>query len=61
MLQRALIRSARPIGRPIGRFARRRPYSTEKIELQGVEDNAFNRERLAVKQHAAETSGMYLH
>lgn len=26
-------------------------------QLEGVADNAFNRERAAVKEHAAETSG----
>ena len=26
-------------------------------KLEGVYDNAFNRERLAVKKHAAETAG----
>jgi cytochrome c oxidase subunit 6a len=35
----------------------RRLASTEQSTLHGAEDNAFNRERLAVKQHAAETSG----
>ena len=30
-------------------------HTVEKLE--GVYDNAFNRERLAVKKHAAETAG----
>lgn len=35
----------------------RRFASTEPVKLTGPQDNAFNRERQAVKQHAAATSG----
>jgi len=41
----------------------RRTYASHGIGesgLQGAADNAFNRERAAVKQHAADTSGAYL-
>jgi len=37
----------------------RRLASTENSGLHGVEDNAFNRERQAIKDHAAATSGEY--
>lgn len=35
----------------------RRFASTEPPKLVGPMDNAFNRERLAVKQHAAQSAG----
>lgn len=57
--QRAFVRSAQLLGqRNTFRAAFRRHYSAVKTEFQGAQDNAFNRERAAVKQHAAETSGM---
>jgi len=38
----------------------RRFASSESSGFHGAEDNAFNRERQAVKDHAAATSGPYL-
>ncbi|KAI9748997.1 MAG: hypothetical protein M4579_007048 [Chaenotheca gracillima] len=64
--QRALIRSSRPVASPIRSQVstplRRRLASTHSDPapgLHGVQDNAFNRERAAVKQHAAETSDLW--
>ena len=37
----------------------RRFASTEPPKLVGPMDNAFNRERLAVKHHAAQSAGEY--
>jgi cytochrome c oxidase subunit 6a len=37
----------------------RRLASSESSAFHGAEDNAFNRERKAVKDHAAASSGMY--
>ncbi|CAD6498900.1 BgTH12-04557 [Blumeria graminis f. sp. triticale] len=37
----------------------RRLTSTQSSGFQGVEDNAFNRERKAVKDHAAATSDLW--
>jgi len=50
-----------PLRAPATRSAIRRPYSTPTggSALKGDADNAFNRERAAVKQHAAETSGLW--
>lgn len=58
----ALIRSSRFLKqratRPILRSAFGRRYAqTRESGLSGPADNAFNRERAAVKQHAAATSG----
>jgi cytochrome c oxidase subunit 6a len=39
---------------------RRRFASTESSAFHGAENNAFNRERKAVKDHAAATSGTYI-
>ena len=36
----------------------RRFASDESTKLVGAMDNAFNRERLAVQQHAAQSAGM---
>lgn len=38
-------------------FQRRLASSEGQPPLTGAADNAFNRERLAVKKHAAESSG----
>lgn len=59
--QRALVRSTQRLARaPVARTAfRKRPYSSEPSGLTGAADNEFNRERLAVKQHATETSGEF--
>lgn len=51
------------------RFAQRRAFTNAAVrrsggepgtKLEGAFDNAFNRERLAVKAHAASTAGMFL-
>ncbi len=45
------------------RSAIRRPYSAQGVGetgLRGPADNAFNRERAAVKHHAEQTSGEFL-
>ncbi|EOD48563.1 Cytochrome c oxidase subunit [Neofusicoccum parvum] len=39
--------------------ATRRAYSSAQGGFEGAADNAFNRERAAVKQHAAETSDLW--
>lgn len=39
----------------------RRFASGEMPKLTGAADNAFNRERMAVKQHAAASSGTLVH
>lgn len=39
----------------------RRYASGEMPKLTGAADNAFNRERMAVKQHAAASSGTLIH
>ena len=39
------------------RLQQRFASSGEQPQLTGAADNAFNRERLAVKKHAAESSG----
>ena len=59
--QRALVRSTQRLARaPAARTAfRKRSYSSEPSGLTGAADNEFNRERLAVKQHATETSGEF--
>jgi len=57
--QRALLRSAQRLSpRTPTIRAPRRPYSSE-TGLHGAEDNAFNRERAAVKHHAAESSDLW--
>jgi len=58
--QRSLFRAAAQLRSPAVRSAfQRRSASTGSSGLHGAEDNAFNRERLAVKEHAAATSGEY--
>ena len=55
-----MFRAAAQLRSPVVRSAfQRRFASTGSSGLHGAEDNAFNRERLAVKQHAAATSGEY--
>lgn len=53
--------ASRMLSRPAPRFVQPlRRYATEgeaERQLSGAADNAFNRERLAVKAHAAATSG----
>lgn len=41
----------------------RKRFTSSEVSshLKGLPDNAFNRERQAIKEHAAATSGMYLY
>jgi len=55
LAQRALIRSARRLPRQL---PAKRSYAAQDANLQGAQDNAFNRERAAVKHHAEQTSGI---
>jgi hypothetical protein len=55
LAQRALIRSARRLPRQL---PAKRSYASQDAKLHGVQDNAFNRERAAVKHHAEQTSGI---
>ena len=52
--QRASQQTRSPILR---QTLQRRFASNEPTKLTGPMDNAFNRERMAVKQHAAESAG----
>ena len=45
-----------PVLRQLGR---RQLHGAGESGLQGAADNAFNRERAAVKEHAAGTSGKF--
>ncbi|MCJ1366113.1 Cytochrome c oxidase subunit 6A, mitochondrial [Acarospora aff. strigata] len=55
---RASERAGQPLRSPVLRSTiQRRFASGEGVKLTGPADNAFNRERQAVKQHAAATSG----
>jgi cytochrome c oxidase subunit 6a len=55
-----MFRAASQLRSPAIRSAfQRRFASTGSSGLHGAEDNAFNRERLAVKEHAAATSGEF--
>jgi len=55
MLPQRLFLRAQRAG--IARAPLRRPYSQSTGGFQGAQDNAFNRERAAVKAHAAGSSG----
>jgi len=64
MLSRTGLRTARPIARsrqPARSFCQSHRSSAapspHETKLEGVYDNAFNRERAAVKQHASDTAG----
>lgn len=53
-----MLRAAAPLRSSAVRSAfQRRFASTESSGFTGAQDNAFNRERKAVKDHAAATSG----
>jgi len=63
MLSRQILRASQRVSQqakfPILRQGiQRRFASHEPAKLTGPMDNAFNRERMAVKQHAAASSGM---
>lgn len=52
-------RAAKQLRSPILRqLGRRQLHGAGEKGFQGAADNAFNRERAAVKDHAAATSGM---
>lgn len=56
------LRTARMAARPAFRQTIRQPIARRWASeggLEGTADNAFNRERQAVKEHAAATSGVY--
>jgi len=59
LAQRLFARSAQRLGAsPIARNAARRNYSSETgKQFTGAEDNAFNRERAHIKEHAAQSGG----
>lgn len=62
LLQRASALTTRNALQPsLLNTAQRRFASGEMPKLTGAADNAFNRERMAVKQHAAGSSGAYRH
>ncbi|KAL8942417.1 MAG: hypothetical protein Q9216_001681 [Gyalolechia sp. 2 TL-2023] len=44
---------------PVRNTVKRRLASTEMPKLKGAADNAFNRERIAVRQHAAASSDLW--
>ena len=55
---RAIVRAAAPIRSQASRQAVQKRLAHAEVKLPaGVQDNAFNRERQAVKDHAAATSG----
>jgi len=61
--QRTALRASQRFAAQLRSPAIRTPFqrrfaSTESSAFHGAEDNAFNRERQAVKDHAAATSGM---
>lgn len=61
--QRNVLRASQRFAAQLRSPAIRTPFqrrfaSTESSAFHGAEDNAFNRERKAVKDHAAATSGM---
>jgi len=55
--QRLGLRLARSIRTPALRSTLQRRFVSHEIELKGAADNAFNRERAAVKAHAEATTG----
>ncbi len=63
--QRTMLRASQRFASQLRSPAVRTPFqrrfaSTESSGFVGAEDNAFNRERKAVKDHAAATSGALL-
>ncbi|KAK0112210.1 Cytochrome c oxidase subunit 6A, mitochondrial [Cadophora gregata f. sp. sojae] len=62
--QRAMLRTSQRFAAQLRAPAIRTPFqrrfaSTESSAFHGAEDNAFNRERKAVKDHAAATSDLW--
>lgn len=58
---RALQRTARPTTTAALRNMTLKPAFRRNAHFEGAMDNAFNRERAAVKEHAAATSGTTPH
>lgn len=61
--QRSLLRASQRYGQQLRSQPVRSKFQRRFASSQGshgAEDNAFNRERAAVKQHAAESSGQFL-
>ena len=56
--QRLGLHLARQTRSPALRSTLHRRFASDKTELRGAADNAFNRERAAAKAHAAATSGL---
>lgn len=55
---RTLLRAAAPLRTPAARQTVQKRLAHAEAKLPaGIQDNAFNRERAAVKAHAAATSG----
>jgi hypothetical protein len=57
VMYRLGLRGAQQIRSPVIRSALQRRFASTEGKLTGPADNAFNRERQAVKNHAAATSG----
>ncbi|KAI9740103.1 MAG: Cytochrome c oxidase subunit 6A, mitochondrial [Claussenomyces sp. TS43310] len=57
--QRSMIRAAAQLRSSAVRPAFQRRLASSESSLHGAQDNAFNRERQAVKDHAAATSGLW--
>lgn len=55
--QRLGMRAAAQLRSPVARRAVQKRFASSEGAFKGAEDNAFNRERKAVKDHAAATSG----
>jgi cytochrome c oxidase subunit 6a len=56
--QRAVLGAARRLPTQIRQPVQRR-WASSAEQFTGAQDNAFNRERAAVKAHAAESAGEY--
>lgn len=56
---RAMQRSARARPTAVRQPVQKRLAHSSELPLEGAQDNAFNRERRAIKAHAAATSGAW--
>lgn len=59
-IQRQSQRFASQLRSPAIRTPAQRRFASTENAFKGAEDNAFNRERKAVKDHAAGSSGEYV-
>ncbi|KAK3045400.1 hypothetical protein LTS18_013884 [Coniosporium uncinatum] len=57
--QRALLRSGQRLAQPTRSSLNRTAFRRSESQLAGPQDNAFNREREAVKHHAEQTSDLW--